>query len=594
MNDIPLNVIPAPTDRPVRTAVGYRAAVSASVVAGLFSLVVAVLMVITFWHLGTDNPLDAPEHLALKQALRDSPLDAQIKQQIRESDRQLRSTYFSRRAFSDFGAYLLIGGVTMMLLTARLAAACRARAPMPSRAGQPTDDDNTHPRATSWSVGALAVITIVAAAFLTIDFRDAPNLVLASQTPAPTEPSTIATRDERPPVAATAVWPSFRGPGGLGVADATDLPTDWGGATRTNIRWSTPIALPGHNSPVVWGDRIFCTGADKAGREMYCFDAHSGSLLWSRAVPNVVGRDIDPPIVMADTGFAAPTAATDGQRVYAIFANGDLIAFDFDGNQVWAESLGAPSNHYGHASSLITYNNLLLVQFDQGYVDEGMSSLIAFDGGSGRRAWQTPRDVDVSWTSPIIVPADGHDQLITLAEPWVIAYDPSTSRQLWRSGDVFGEVAPSVAWGDGMVFAVSPGSQLQAVRVDGRGDVSNTHIAWTTTDDIPDIVSPTCDGRYVYLLTTSGTLTCLDSTDGSTAYRQKLGARFRSSPIIAGERIYVTSKRGVTLILRAGPAFEQLAQCDLGEPVNSTPAFVDGRIYIRTEKNMICIEHDTP
>ena len=596
MDDVQLNVIPAPTDRPVRTAVGYRAAVSASVVAAVFSVIVAALMVINFWHLGTDNPLDAPEHVALKDALRESPNDAQIKEQIRASDQHLRSTYFGRRASLEVGAYLLISGIAMMLLTARLAAACRARAPMPTRASPTANGDDSTRAARPWSVGGLALITIGAAALLAVDFNDAPNLIHASASMGQDEQPAAASHDTPAPAPAepTAVWPGFRGPGGLGMADVANVPDHWDGATRTNILWSTPIPLPGNNSAVVWGDRVFCTGANADARAVYCFDAFSGALLWSRSVDDVPGSDIEPFDVLSDTGYAAPTAATDGERVYAIFANGDLAAYDFGGNQAWTRSLGTPSNHYGHASSLIVHDNLLLVQFDQGYVDDGLSSLMAFDGASGEPVWQVQREVDVAWTSPIIVAADGHDQLITLATPWVIAYDPSTSRQLWRCGEVEGEVAPSLVWGSGMVFAVSPMITLHAIRIDGRGDVSDTHVTWTADDAIPDIVSPACDGRFVYLLTTFGTFTCLDTADGSVVYQQDLGMSFRSSPMIVGDRIYVTSNKGVTLVLKPGPDYEQLGRCELGEPVASTPAFVAGRIYIRTEKNMVCIGSTAP
>ena len=145
-------------------------------------------------------------------------------------------------------------------------------------------------------------------------------------------------------------WPRFRGPGGLGISAYTNVPSSWNGITGEGVLWKTPVPLAGQNSPIVWENRVFLTGASEDEREVYCFDADSGELLWQRAVADVPGSPSEPPEVDDVTGFAAPTAVTDGKRVYAIFANGDLACFDFDGKRLWAMSLGNPDNLYvnGH------------------------------------------------------------------------------------------------------------------------------------------------------------------------------------------------------------------------------------------------------
>ena len=147
-------------------------------------------------------------------------------------------------------------------------------------------------------------------------------------------------------------WPRFRGPGGLGISAYTNVPDAWDAASGKGIVWKTPVPLPGNNSPVVWGKRVFLSGADKHRREVYCFDADSGKLVWRQNVPGTPQSTAKPPEVTDDTGYAAPTTATDGRRVFAIFANGDLAAFDVSGKPAWAKSLGIPENSYGHASSL--------------------------------------------------------------------------------------------------------------------------------------------------------------------------------------------------------------------------------------------------
>jgi outer membrane protein assembly factor BamB len=159
-------------------------------------------------------------------------------------------------------------------------------------------------------------------------------------------------------------FPNFRGYAGNGIAYQKNIPTSWDGATGQNILWKVVIPLPGYNSPVIWGDKIFVAGANATKCEVYCFDRNSGKLLWTANADNITGSPAAAPKVQGDTGYSAPTISTDGKRVYAIFANGDILAIDMNGNRVWAKNIGVPQNHYGHSSSLITYKGLVIVEFD--------------------------------------------------------------------------------------------------------------------------------------------------------------------------------------------------------------------------------------
>jgi len=349
------------------------------------------------------------------------------------------------------------------------------------------------------------------------------------------------------------------------------------------------VPLPGQNSPVVWAGRVFVTGADRTRREVYCYNADDGTLLWRAPVDNVPGRAAGPPNVTAQTGYAAPTVATDGRRVYAIFANGDLAAFDFDGKRLWARNLSLPVSPYGYASSLATYRGLVLVQYDQGDEQDGLSEMLAFNGATGKTAWRTPRPVAASWATPIVADTPAGPQIITCARPWVIAYDPADGKEIWRTRCLDGDVAPSPIYAGGLVFAVEPDVTVYAIRPPDRPGAQTGRIVWQADDGAPDITSPASDGKTLLLLTTQGLLTCYDAGGGTKLYEHQFDGTFRSSPTFAGGRVYLMDDRGKTYIIAAGGSFKLLATATLGEKPNCSPAFADGRIYIRGEKNLYCI-----
>jgi outer membrane protein assembly factor BamB len=293
--------------------------------------------------------------------------------------------------------------------------------------------------------------------------------------------------------------------------------------------------------------------------------------------------------VMEETGFAAPTVVTDGRRVYAIFATGDIGAFDFNGKSVWTKSLGIPDSSYGYAASLAMYRNLVLIQFDQGGPEDGISRLIALDGVTGQLVWETKRPVPNSWSSPIVTKIGEQFQLITCGDPWVIAYDPAKGTELWRVNCLYGDVAPSPVYANGLIFVVEPDARLIAIRAGGQGDVTKTHIAWDNDDWGPSICSPVSNGELVFLLASEGLLGCYKSSDGTKLYEQDLRENFLASPSLVGDKVYLLTEEGVMLIIQAGPEYKQLTKCELGEKCHASPAFVDGRIYIRGLENLYCI-----
>ncbi len=384
-------------------------------------------------------------------------------------------------------------------------------------------------------------------------------------------------------------WPQFRGPGGDGLAPATNLPVTLAAQAGSTNLWKVEIPVTGFGSPIVWGERLFLSGGDAVQREVVCYGTRGGELVWRRPVRDVGGSSAVSPEIPDQSGHASSTVATDGRRVYAIFANGDLAGFTLDGHQVWARNLGAPKNPHGHASSLVTWKGRLVVQFDQGEAEQELSKLYVIDGATGQVVWQKTRPVSVSWATPMVVHAAGKPQIITLSVPWVLSYDARDGTELWRFEGLQGEVTPSPAHAGELILATTPNEVLTAIRADGQGDVTQTHVAWIAEDNVPDISSPVSNGQLVFTLSTPGTVTCFDARDGKKLWERDLGMECHASPMIAGSRVFLVATQGVLIEIDAARVFKEIARRDLDEKIYASPAFARGNIFLRGVKHLFCI-----
>jgi outer membrane protein assembly factor BamB len=482
-------------------------------------------------------------------------------------------------------------------------------APKPKEPGP--DADERLSRSGPWAVGALILVLAGTAWAMNVNYRstlpgtleelvalrerndngqrhDEPTTDVAKL---PTIPD-LPTSEQR-----RANWPNFRGPHGSGVSAYANVPTEWDGATDQGILWKTSVPLPGVNSPIVWQDRVFLSGATQDAREVYCFDAATGSILWNRQVAAALPEGDRKLKTTADTGWAAPSMATDGRFAFVIFADGVVAAFDFAGHQIWRRHLGVPQkNNYGHASSLTTHRGFLIVQFDQGVAADKLSKLLALDGATGESVWETIRPVPASWSSPIVIEHNGQPQIITCGDPWVIAYSAQDGAEVWRAKCLErAEVGVSPVYSDGLVFAGNDGAALAAMRADGSGDVTDTHVMWTVDFGLPDICSPLATKDFILTLTSFGTLTCLDKfAGGDPLWEEDFEADFMSSPSLVGDLVYLFSKAGAAWIVEPSRAgCQRIATAELGEECVTSPAFQDGRIYIRGREHLFCLGEAT-
>lgn len=379
-------------------------------------------------------------------------------------------------------------------------------------------------------------------------------------------------------------WPAFRGFQSKGRAFHANPPLTWSVKRGENILWKAPVAKHGMSSPVVVNQRVFLTGANEKSRDVYCFDATKGALLWQHAVSDLPGAPADGklPRVLEETGFAAPTMTTDGRLIAAIFATGELVCLTMNGKRVWARHLGAPTNHYGHASSLISDRELLFVQWDQ----EEKSKLLAFTMATGEPAWSADRD-GMSWSSPILINNAGRAELVLTDSKYVTSYRPKTGKPLWRVECLSGEVASSAAYADGLVFVASEGAAASAIDIADHD--RKPKIIWQWEESLPDAASPAANKDFLVVPTAFGVVTCLAARTGRVHWEHEFDRGFNSSPIVVDKRVFITDMAGGTHVFKLGGKFESLGHGDVGEPVYATPAFVGNRIYLRGLNHIFCV-----
>jgi outer membrane protein assembly factor BamB len=383
-------------------------------------------------------------------------------------------------------------------------------------------------------------------------------------------------------------WPGFRGPTGRGIVTEPKLPRRW--SATENVRWTAPLPGRGNSSPVVWGDRLFITaeGAPKKevpgpDRLLLCFDRRDGKPLWRHAA--------DPPKALEGlydkNTFASSTPVTDGERVIVFFGNSGLLCCDLDGKRIWSRDLGIFKTSHGPGSSPVLYKDLLILVQDQ---NQGASLFAAFDKRTGEPRWKQARKNAMCWASPVLLRVGDRDELIFNGSFEVIGYDPATGAELWKAAGPSREAVPMIVAGGGLLFSTSGrNGPTMAIRPGGSGDVSATHVVWRNERGGPHIPSPVVHDGRLYLLGDTGILTCLNAATGAVLYQQRLPGWYSMSPLLVGDLILVVNETGRATIFKSGPTFERVAENDLGEKVIATPAVVDGRIYFRTEKRLICV-----
>jgi outer membrane protein assembly factor BamB len=386
-------------------------------------------------------------------------------------------------------------------------------------------------------------------------------------------------------------WPRWRGPSGQGYVKGTDYTDTW--SATENVKWRATVPGIGHSSPIVWKDHLFLTTASADGRRMsmLAFDRQTGAQRWATDVPSTGVEHVYP-----KNSRASATPTTDGTLVWASFGTHGLVAFNFDGQIVWQTKLGDLSNYHGSAGSPVLYKDRILMFQDHDGTSTLRSSFgAAFDKTTGKRLWKTDRAATVGWGTPIVVRVDDHDELIISSQRRVQAYDPDSGKELWTVRGMTFEVIPTPVVGHGLVFASSGrAGPTFAIRPGGSGDVTATHVEWSSPKGSPFVPSGIIHGDLLYLLNDmQSILTVFEAATGTLVYQSRLGDPMRegisASPVAVGDKLFFTNDLGQTFVVRAGRTFDLIRVNDLDAQVIASPALVDGTWYWRTATELLAI-----
>ena len=406
-------------------------------------------------------------------------------------------------------------------------------------------------------------------------------------------------------------WPAWRGPSRTGSAAFGNPPTLW--SETKNVRWKKAMPGLGLSSPIVWGDRLFVTtavptgekvdDAPPAGRgdgippdqvlsyEVHALDRADGSTVWQRSVRMEAPHEGTHP----DGAWATGSPVTDGEVLIAFFGSRGLYAFDLDGEELWRRDFGDMRTRlgFGEGSSPALAGDRVFVIWDH----EDESFIVALDKMTGEEIWRRPREEDTAWTTPLVVEHGGRAQVITSATHRIRSYDVDTGDLIWETTGMTVNAIPSPVYAEGVVYLTSGfrGSKLLAVRLDGaRGDITGTeNVLWSVDRDTPYVPSPLLhDGVIYFTKVNRGILSAFDAATGEALYQnQRLGAvrNIYASPVGVGDRVYFASRDGEFLVAKAGPTFEVLAENELDDRFDASPAIVGDVIYLRGRRNLYCI-----
>ena len=573
-----------------------------------------------------NNPIESETLSALVERLSDDPNNEQLQNEIRAFDLMARKAFFTGKWQIETGGWLLLFGAIAFAISVRYYYSLTSKIEEPEI--EVFIQHSSRILSSRWLLGTgLLLITLgVVASFASVDhlknYEASPILAdndnnemielvdLTEKEPNQTakndeieknnkhavnegETNEIKTPEQKTDLTHPAEmadnypdletinqnYNSFRGPMGKGVSQAKNIPTNWNIETDENILWKAKIPLKGYSSPVIWGKQLFITGASDRERWVYCYNTENGEIMWQQQANFIEGSPAVAPKTTDDTGLAAPSVVSDGNFVVAIFGTGDIISFNMNGKRAWKKNLGVPNNHYGHSSSLLAWKEKIIVQYD---TNKG-GRLLTLNIKTGEIIWDIKRTSFISWASPILIEVNGKMQIVTSTDPAVGGYDLQTGKELWKSNCMMGEVGPSPAFGNGLVFAGNEYATLAAI------NPTTGEIKWEKNEYLPEVASPVVSDGLLFIATSYGVFVCYDAHTGNKYWEAEFDEGFYSSPVIADGKVYAIDMKGIVHIIKVDRQLQKIADLPIGEKITTTPAFSNGRIYIRSDNYLYCI-----
>lgn len=390
-------------------------------------------------------------------------------------------------------------------------------------------------------------------------------------------------------------WREFRGPTGQGHYLGKALPIDW--SVTKNVAWKQAIPGKGWSSPIVLDGRVYLTsavpidGSKDLSLQAICVDAAKGSIIWKKEVFRQ--ESAAAPNIHKKNSHASPTPITDGKRIYVHFGHQGTACLDLDGKIVWSTKEHRYAPVHGNGGTPILVDNRLVFSTD----GSDKQFVIALNTADGKVAWKTPRKTKVgqpfSFSTPLAIAVNGKIQIVSPASGAVMAYDADDGKEIWRVRYEGGySVIPRPVYGHGMVYIGTGYNSpvVLAIKVDGKGDVTDSHVAWTLKKGAPHTPSLLLIDNELHAVSDGGIASCVDARTGKVHYQERVPGGYSASPFFADGRIYLQNEAGVTTVLRAGTTFEILATSDVKERTFASYAVVDGAIFLRSETQLYRIQ----
>lgn len=577
-----------------------------AIVTTVFMLVLAVMLGMSYVQMQQVSPLETEVMETLKELNETNGGNESLGQQIRELDLLSRKAYFVKEGQLKMGIYLLLGMALVLVVCLNLY--YKETKNLPEKEFDPIDEWMVKSRARKylgWAAAVVAFIVVGVVAFQHMDLKgmfakfseegmsaevqeEAENVEVNGEQLAEKvdtlgvdsvkgEKTDSAVVDDMPELKIASR--AFRGNNASATSAARGIATSWNLSGKKNILWQSSIPKHGYNSPVITGRNVFITGADAKARELYCYDVWTGELKWTVKADGIAGSPSSMPKVNADTGLAASTVATNGEEVCAIFATGDVICADMEGKRLWVKNLGVPDNHYGYASSLLMYGNMLIVQ----YQNNSNARIMALNAKNGNTLWSKSAKDKIAWSSPIIATLGGKSALVVMGNPAIAAYNLNNGNELWRVECMSGEVGSSPASAGGVVFGAS--EYAKCVAIDG----ATGETLWEANDYLPECSSLAATKDLVFCATSYGMVCAYDAKTGEVKKEHDLTTPFYSSPMVVDGKVYLFSNSGKVYIFSAS-TFDLITSFETGEKTFATPAFTDGMMIVRTDKSLYCVK----
>jgi outer membrane protein assembly factor BamB len=387
-------------------------------------------------------------------------------------------------------------------------------------------------------------------------------------------------------------WADLRGPTGQGHTECTNLPTEW--SPTKNVAWKQSIPGKGWSTPIRWKDRVFLTTAVAAAKmpkadqslRCLCLDLSTGKILWNVEIFQQEGAKS--PGSHGKNSHASPSAVTDGERVYVHFGHMGTAALDFDGKILWKEVHKYNPVH-GNGGSPILVDDLLVYSCD----GSDQQFVVALDRRSGKTVWKTPRNTPgtkrFSFSTPVLITVGSQRQIISPGSDVVLALEPTTGKEIWRVLYKNGySVVPRPVFGNGLLYVITgyDSPELLAIKPDGTGDVTESHIAWRTKKNVGLTPSLLLHGSELFMVSDAGIASCLNAMTGETHWQQRLNAPFSASPLLSEGKLFLLSEDGQGIVLTATKEFKELGRNEMKERTFASYSPLPGGFLLRTETTL--------